>query len=222
MRKALLFCALAFFAWNLQAQTRVVKGKVTAFNQYPVQNVQVSSKKAKSSVMTDEEGRFEIVCKEKDVIEISGKVFENVTKRMGKKEESFEVNLVFKDTPQNREIATGLGYFSERNLAYALAHLEDENNDFCNYSDIFSLIRGKFPGVQILDGNQVFIRGTNSIEGPQPALYVVDGMVINDISFVNPCNVRSIDVLKGAAATLYGSNAAYGVVVVETKAVIKE
>ena len=46
------------------SQTRVVKGKITAFNQYPVQNLEVASKKGKSAVITDSLGQFELVCSE--------------------------------------------------------------------------------------------------------------------------------------------------------------
>ena len=99
--------------------------------------------------------------------------------------------------------------------------MADENNDFCSYTDVFSLIRGKFPGVTIKNGNSgtegVFIRGDKSIYGDNEALYVVDGMRVADVSFINPCEMATIDVLKDGGAALYGSDAANGVVVIETK-----
>ena len=70
MRITVLLAACLLVSVPSFAQTRVVKGKLTTFNQYPVQNVEVASKKAQSTVMTDSLGQFELVCNEKDVIMI--------------------------------------------------------------------------------------------------------------------------------------------------------
>ncbi|HER09917.1 MAG TPA: TonB-dependent receptor [Bacteroides sp.] len=222
MKKYLfLIAAFGFLSVTSFAQTRVIRGKLTAFNRYPVENVEVAAKKAKSSVLTDSLGEFTLVCNEKDIIQIRGKVFERMTRRVQKGDEYIQANLIFRDTPKNREIATGLGYISEEILTFALTHLEDENNDFCNFTDVFSLIRGKFPGVQIrgssAGGEGVFIRGQKSITQDTEAIYVVDGVQVSDISFVNPCEMVSIDILKDGGAAIYGSQAANGVVVIETK-----
>ncbi len=202
-------------------QTRVVKGKLTTFNKYPVQNVEVASKKAKSTVMSDSLGEFTIVCMEKDVIMIKAKVFQALNKRVGADDDFISANLIFRDTPKNRKIATGMGYVSPEQLTFALAHMADENNDFCNYSSVFSLLKGKFPGVTIktnsMGSDGVFVRGDKSILGDNEAIYVVDGVRVSDISFVNPCEMATIDILKDGGAALYGSQAANGVVVIETK-----
>lgn len=222
MKQVATIAVILILGTTLYSQTRVVKGKLTTYNRYPVENVEVAAKKAKSAVMTDSLGQFEIVCNEKDIILIKGKVFQSMSKRVGEEDDYISANLIFKDTPKNRDIATGMGYISERNLTYALAHLEAENNDFCNYSDIFSLIKGKFPGVTVKMGSSgegVFIRGQKSITGETEAIYVVDGVRSPDVSYINPCEMTSIDILKGAGAAIYGSTAANGVVVIETKAI---
>jgi TonB-dependent SusC/RagA subfamily outer membrane receptor len=201
-------------------QTRVVKGKLTTFNKYPVQNVTVESKKAGSSVTTDSLGQFQLVCNEKDVIRIKTEVFEALSKKVDEDDKYISANLIFRNTKKNRQIATGLGYISEENLTFALAHLGNENNDFCSYTDVFSLVQGKFSGVQIKQtgsGQGIFVRGPKSIYGDNQAIYVVDGVQVADISFVNPCEMASIDILKDGGAAIYGSQAANGVVVIETK-----
>ncbi|MCK5067450.1 MAG: TonB-dependent receptor plug domain-containing protein [Bacteroidales bacterium] len=171
--------------------------------------------------MTDSLGQFEIVCNEKDVIMIKAKVFQAINKKVDEDDDFISANLIFRDTPKNREIATGLGYISHEQLTFALAHMADENNDFCNYTSVFSLIKGKFPGVQVRDGasgtEAVFVRGQKSITQDNAAIYVVDGVRVADISFVNPCEMATIDILKDGGAALYGSQAANGVVVIETK-----
>ena len=219
-KTALLFIGI-FLLSAAYCQTRVVKGQLTAFNRYPVANVEVSSKKAKSSVSTDGQGNFELVCNEKDIIQIKGKVFQSTSKRVGAKDDFIKINLIFKDTPKNREIATGLGYLSKESLTFALANLQDENNDFCNHTDVFSLIKSRFPGVVVKSsssgGDGIFVRGQKSLLGDNKAIYVVDGVRVADISFVFPCEMTSITILKDGGAALYGSSAANGVVVIETK-----
>lgn len=204
----------------LQGQTRVVYGKLTAFNQYPLQNVEVVARKAKSAVKTDSLGRFSIVAKEKDVIRIKPKAFKPVTRRINEKTDTLEVNLIFVDSKSNRKLATGYGYIDERDLTYATSHLEQENNEFCNYTNIFELIRGRFPGVTVSSsqvGGAVYVRGATSINLSSEALYVVDGAVSENIDWIHPCDVRSINVLKDGMTAIYGARGANGVVVIETK-----
>jgi len=203
------------------AQTRVVRGKLTTFNKFPVQNVTVESKKAGSTVMTDSLGQFELVCNEKDVIKIKTEVFEALSKKVDDDDDYITANMIFRNNKKNREIATGMGYISQENLTFALAHLEDENNDFCGYADVFSLVQGKFTSVEIkaspMGGQGIYVRGQKSLTGNNEAIYVVDGIMVADISFVIPCEMASIDILKDGGAAMYGSKAANGVVVIETK-----
>ncbi len=221
MRTIALIAVCLLFSLPSFAQTRVVKGKLTTFNAYPVQNVEVASKKAGSAVMSDSLGEFEIVCLEKDVIMIKTKVFQSLNKKVDEDDDFVEANLIFRDSPKNREIATGLGYISHDQLTFALAHMADENNDFCNYGDVFTLVRGKFPGVTVkinsMGTEGIFIRGDKSIYGDNEAVYVVDGIRVGDVSFVSPCEMATIDILKDGGAAIYGSDAANGVVVIETK-----
>ncbi len=215
----IVFCMLTVI--SSFAQTRVVKGKLTTFDKYPVKNISVESKKAGSTVMTDTLGQFELVCNEKDVILIKNDVFEAMNKKVSPDDQYITANLIFRDSKKNREIATGMGYISEDNLTFALAHMSYLNNDFCNYTDVYTLVTGKFSSVQIkpseMGGKGIFIRGQKSLYGDNEAIYVVDGARVADISYVTPCDMASIDILKDGGAALYGSQAANGVVVIETK-----
>lgn len=213
------FCMLTVI--SSFAQTRVVKGKLTTFNKYPVKNITVESKKAGSTVMTDTLGQFELVCNEKDVIQIKNDVFESMSKKVNSDDQYITANLIFRDSKKNRQVATGMGYISEDNLTFALTHMSYENNDFCSYTDVYTLITGKFSSVQIkaseMGGKGVFVRGQKSLYGDNEAIYVLDGARVEDISFVSPCDMATIDILKDGGAAMYGSQAANGVVVIETK-----
>jgi len=200
-----------------------VKGKITTFNRYLVQNVEVASKKAKSVVLTDSLGQFELECSEKDMFMIKTKGFDSLNKRVSPKDDFISANLIFKDSKKNREIVTGAGYLKPDQLSYALAHLSAENNDFCNYSDIFSLLRANFPELQEIGGGSkgVYVRGQKSLSSNvvNEAVYDVDGMIVSDISFVVPCNIASINILKSGETTIYGTQVVNGVVIIKTKGI---
>jgi len=200
------------------AQNRVIYGNLTAYNSFPVMNVEVSSKKAKATTMSDSLGNFSIVCLEKDVIQIKPKGFQAVNKKVDAKTDSVSINLVFIDTKKNRELAVNSGFITETNLNYAVANLEEENNDYCKYSDIYNLIRGtQGSSVTVSNSGVITIRGGNtSFSGMDQALIVVDGQPTSNIDWIRPCIVRSINVLKGADATIYGTRGGNGVVVITT------
>ena len=200
------------------AQNRVVYGKLTAYNSFPVMNVEVTSKKAKATTMSDSLGNFSIVCLEKDVVMIKPKGFQTVNKKVIKEEDTLHINLVFIDTQKNREFAVNSGYLTETNLNYAVAHLEEENNDYCKYTDIYTLLRAEGSGITVSNSGVITIRGGNtSFSGMDQALIIVDGQAQNSIDWIRPCIVRSIHILKGSDATIYGTIGGNGVVVITTK-----
>jgi len=198
----------------------VVYGKLTAFNKYPLQNIEVSARKSKTTVKTDSLGIFSIVCMEKDVIKIRSKAFQAESRRVDSHTDTLKINLIFIDNESNRALATGYGYIDKQDLSYAVSHLEQENNEFCNYNDIFDLLTGRFPGVTVdknQSGGAIYIRGISSFSLSNEALYVVDDVIVETIEWVHPCEVRSIDVLKDGMAAIYGARGANGVVIIETK-----
>ena len=202
------------------AQNRVVYGKLTAYNSFPVMNVEVTSKKAKATTMSDSLGNFSIVCLEKDVVMVKPKGFQALNKKVNEDDtDTLHINLVFIDTKKNRELAVNSGFITETNLNYAVTNLETENNDYCKYSDIYSLLRAtQGSSITVSNSGTITIRGGNtSFSGMDQALIIVDAQPQSDIDWIRPCTVRSIKVLKGAEANIYGSRAGNGVVVITTK-----
>jgi TonB-dependent SusC/RagA subfamily outer membrane receptor len=216
MKKVVLFTGGLFLALLLSGQNRVVHGTLTAFNTYPVQHVEVSSKKAKSSVVTDSLGRFSLVCLENDIVKIKPKAFRAVSRRVGPEIDSLNINLIFMDTRKNRELAVGYGYMDESELLYAVTNLQQENNEFCDYNNIYDIISGRFAGV-VVEGGAIYIRGRSSINSGNEALYVLDGVIVNDIGWITPCDIKSINVMKDGGAAIYGSRGSNGIVIIETK-----
>ena len=218
MRSIALSVICLLFIVPSFAQTRVVKGKLTTFNKFPVQHVEVRSKKARSTVMTDSLGQFELVCNEKDVIMIKARVFQALSKKVNPDDDNISANLIFRDTPKNRDIATGLGYITPEQLTFALAHMAAENNEYCNFLNIYELLKVKFPGLVVCGttGNyEVFLRGT--INASDEVLFVVDGYPSANVSGLHPCSIKSIDLKVDGMSSIYGTRGNQGVVVIETK-----
>ena len=209
---------LCLFTVAATAQTRVVNGSLTAYNSFPVMNVEVSSKKAKATTMTDSLGNFQLVCMEKDVVMIKPKAFRPVNRKVDPETHSLKINLVFIDTKKNRQLAIDHGYVNEVDLNYAVAHLEAENNDYCKYNDIFRLIEAEFGGVEVSNG-RIIVRGGNTsfTPGASHALIIVDGQPSENIAWIRPCIVKSINILKGSDGAMYGARGGNGVVVISTK-----
>lgn len=200
----------------VNAQTHMVHGRLTAFNTYPVQNVPITSKKGKATTLSDSMGRFSIMCLENDVVKIRPKTFKSVSKRIGPDTDSLLINLIFIDTRKNRDVAVGYGYVDENDLVYAVNNLQQENNEFCNYKDVFDILQSRFVGVKV-DNGSVIIRGQDAILSNAEALYVVDGVIVNSIEWVIPCQIKSINILKDASAAVYGARGSNGVVIIVTQ-----
>ncbi len=215
--KSIVFLALMFsVASVVHAQSRVVHGTLTVFDSYPVQHIEITSKKAKASSMSDSLGQFSIVCMENDVIKVNPTAFKTMRKKVHADTDSVQLNLEFIDSEENREIAVGYGYISEKDLSFGVSHMENKNDRFCSYSSIFDLISGQLSGVTVV-GRDVYVRGgTNSFSLSTTALYVVDDQTTSSIAWIQPCQVKSINVLKDGNAAIYGSRGGNGVILIET------
>lgn len=85
------------------------------------------------------------------------------------------------------------------------------------YNNIYDYIKGRVPGVEV-NGTSIIIRGINSINLTSDPLILVDGVATDDISWLSPDMVQSIDVLKDASSTaMYGSRGGNGVILITTR-----
>ena len=216
MKKSIIVLIGVFFSVSILAQNRVINGKVTVFNTYPVKNIEVTAKKAKTSVTTDSLGQFSIVCFENDVLKLKPKTFQPVNEKVGPETDSININLLFINSKPNRERVVLDGYITEENLTYGISNLSQQSIDYCKYTDIFQLIRSEFSGVTI-SGGSVYIRGSGSFSGQTQALIIVNGSSTGSIDWIQPCQIKSINILKDNEAAIYGTRGGNGVVVIETK-----
>lgn len=142
-----------------------VKGTVTAFNNYYVKNVEVTSRKTRSKAITDSLGRFEIMASGGDVLNFKANGFENNRRKVASDEDEISVNMILVPNKKNKKLAVGYGHMYERDLAYAIEHYSDFNNDFMKYSDIKELLQKELVGVKVVDlgGIQVFLHSEEEL-----------------------------------------------------------
>jgi TonB-dependent SusC/RagA subfamily outer membrane receptor len=219
MKNILLLLLIAGLALSSHSQSHVIYGNVYAFNDLSLTNIHVKAKKSKTEVSTDSLGNFSIVCFDKDQLTFSGGGFADIKRRVNKSDKQLKVKMRFKGGAENAEIAVGYGCISREMLSYAVSHYSMYNNDFSNYTDIYELIKEKFPTVQVVTANggkQFVVRGTGTITGNNFALIVVDGIITTDISYITPCQLNTIDIIKDSGAAIYGSRGANGVVMITT------
>ena len=83
-----------------------------------------------------------------------------------------------------------------------------------SYLNIYDMIKGELPGVTVIGTTIQLQQGSGSFISSTEPLFVVDGNVVNQISNIVPSEVRSISLVKGSAAAMYGSRGANGVIVI--------
>ncbi|MGO4818647.1 SusC/RagA family TonB-linked outer membrane protein [Flavobacterium sp. W22_SRS_FP1] len=225
------------------AQERAVTGVVSDNAGMPIPGVSVLVKGTNFGTQTDFDGKFAINAAPSQILIFSYIGME--TQEL--KATSIIVTVKMKNTAFELEgvVVTALGIKREKkSLGYATQEVSGDAVSNVKSSNFVNSLSGKVAGLDIkTSGNlggstQVVIRGNSSISGNNQALFVVDGIPIdngntntanqqaggggydygNAASDINPDDIASINVLKGAAATaLYGSRASNGVVMIVTK-----
>jgi len=114
-------------------------------------------------------------------------------------------------------INVGYGTTDKRKLTTSVGVVNDERiKSARNYTNIFDMIRGEVPGV-VVSGNSITIRGMSSLTLSNEPLFIVNGSPSFGISNISPNDVKSISVLKGSSAAIYGSRGANGVILIVLK-----
>lgn len=203
-----------------------IHGSVYNDSDQPLAGVTVAIKGTRFATKTNEKGVFELQGIDAGATLIFTYVgFEEKSVPVGN-----QSNLIVKLTPSSAKLDQVIivGYGSQRRSAITGSIATVSSKDFKDapVANIGQSLQGKLAGVQIAQTTgtpggalKVQIRGAVSLTAGADPLYVVDGApIVGDLSFINPDEVESITVLKDpAVASLYGSRAANGVVLVQTK-----
>lgn len=216
MKYLSVFVILFLSVFMANAQMRLVPGTVSIFDNMKVMNIVVEAKNSGANAITDSLGQFSILCESSDVVKFKSKVFKVKRFKVNPDNDSINVKLSFKNASEVIDKAYENGYITSKDVTLAKSNMAKGEVDYCKYNDIYDLIQGRFSGVQVVN-NDILIRGHTSLSGNNPALLVVDGRIVSSLSFLSPCDVKKIDISKNGAGTVYTSQGASGVVLIETK-----
>jgi TonB-linked SusC/RagA family outer membrane protein len=246
MKKILPVLLLTILSTGVYAQEMNVSGKVTdASDGSSLPGVNVIVKGTSNGTTTDSDGKFSLLVPSSSsvlVFSFIGLVTQEV--EVGGRTQ-LDVTMTADITQLNEVVVTALGIERKRNeLPYAAQQVTSEQLTTTRNSNFVNALSGKVAGLDVKTNNNmggstnVVIRGYKSITGNNQALFVIDGVPVsnantnstlqrnggtgvdygNAAADINPDNIASVNVLKGAAATaLYGSRAANGVIMITTK-----
>jgi TonB-linked SusC/RagA family outer membrane protein len=217
----LIFCLLLGF--TAYAQQRV-SGIVTDVTNEPIPGLTILEKGTGNGVITDIDGNY--------TINVSGSNSILVFSFIGMQTQEIEVgnrpviNVVMSDDFTDLDELVVIGYGVQRRALVTGANVNVGGDQIAEMrtSTAMEALQGVTPGVQITRnhgapgaGTKVTIRGLGTVGTADP-LYIVDGVAVSNINYLNSSDIESIDVLKDAAsAAIYGSRAANGVILVTTK-----
>ncbi len=232
--------ALLVAPLSAQELTGTVRGRVTGeTSQRPVQSVMVTVGSRRTMTLAD--GSYQFTGITAGALTVQARmigyapVTQSVTLAAG---QTLDVDLVM--TPQAIElaelVAVGYGEQTLGNVTGAVTNVTSEEFNTGRTINATELIQNKAAGVQVVENNEpggrasIRIRGATSINASSDPLFVIDGVPVGSgsgggidvgrdpLNFLNSDDIESITVLRDAsAASIYGANAANGVVIIKTK-----
>lgn len=242
MRKNLLLKMLPLFlaliasvAW---AQERVISGKVTSMEDgVGIPGVNIVVKGTTNGVVTDSNGIFRISATGDNLVLVASFVGLKTKEIEVGNRSTIDFALESDDQQLQELVVTGYGSELKSNLSASIGSVKGEAIKNLPVASLDRAIQGRMAGVQInatsgIPGGstQVRIRGIGSVSGGNEPLYIIDGVQItagdrsrrvqssNVLNGINSNDIESIEVLKdAAAASIYGAQAANGVIIITTK-----
>ena len=219
--QSLFLLALMFPVFGF-AQTIQVKGTVVDALGESVIGASVLEKGTTNGVITDLDGMFQLEVSAKGTLQISYVGFKTQEIPVNN-QKSFKITLKEDNEMLDEVIVVGYGTMKKSDMTGAISSVDTEELVKRATTNPAEALQGKIAGVNIMKsggnagaGVSVKIRGVKSFGDNEP-LYIIDGFP-GDINSVNPVDIQSMEVLKdGAAAAIYGSVAANGVVIITTK-----
>lgn len=224
-RLHMVLCMFIFlFSQVIFAQEKKITGVVVDSKSMPIPGVNVLVKSTGANAVTDIDGNFDIKVEDQNSeLEFSSIGFKTLKQKVGN---SSTLQIVLNDDSQELEEVVVVGYTTQKkkDLTGAVSSVKMSTIKDLSTSGISSALQGHMSGVTVLQSNgapgagtAIRIRGIGTLNNSEP-LYVIDGMPADNMNDLNPSDIERIDVLKDAAsAAIYGSRAANGVVIIQTK-----
>ncbi len=223
MKKLLLLALLLVGNFAMAQSGKTITGQVTDSEGFELIGVTVMVEGTSKGEVTDVYGNYSLKnVSAEDVLIFSYAGYASQEITVGT-QSVINVQLQTDVTQLEEVVVIGYGTSKAKDLTSPIATVTGDQITAMNTSSPMSAIQGKVAGVSITNsgapgsGPSVSIRGVGSLQNSSP-LYVVDGMFLDDINFLNPNDIQTMSILKDAsAASIYGVRAANGVVLITTK-----
>lgn len=225
MKRGIIFLMILIvsFSGNLFAQKAAKKyditGQVVDVNDKPVSGVVVLVDSKSTGVLTDDNGMFKVRVKSnatkiavlklpngQSEEDINGRTAINFRLGGGAPPSTMDEQL----KPEDEVINTGYGSSSKKALTTTVRKIDGDTKN-ASYQNIYEMLEVD-PSIQI-SGKRIYIRGANSINSADP-LIIVNGIPVSSIDDISPRSVKTMEVLKGSNASVYGSRGANGVIMI--------
>jgi TonB-linked SusC/RagA family outer membrane protein len=228
-KKPFLFSVFTFILMfilssNLSAQNdKKVTGKVTDNKGESIPGASVKIKNTTTGIATDIDGNFSLNVPDNAILVVTSVGFDDQQVNLNGRS---EITIVLKTNTKELQEVVVVGYGTQRkvDITGATASVKGEELVKQPVLTATQAIQGKVAGVQIISSGQpgtspiVRIRGTSTALAGTATLFVVDGVLTDDIANINTADIVNLDVLKDASATaIYGSRGANGVIIITTK-----
>lgn len=223
-RKAMMTLFLSAVCMVAYAQ-KTVTGTVVDDSGEPLIGVSIQVKGTTTGTITDFDGNFTLPdVKESDVLVFSYIGYGNKEVTVGK--QTVVKATLSEDTKKLEEVVVvGYGQMKKNDLTGSVSSVGNEAITSKGTTGVVEALQGAVAGVNITQstgrvggGFDIEIRGKSSTNSDTKPIYVVDGVICDDIDWLNPADIERIDVLKDASSTaIYGSRATAGVVQISTK-----
>jgi TonB-dependent SusC/RagA subfamily outer membrane receptor len=236
MRKILYLSGLLLLmGLSGYTQTKQISGLVTDVTDgTPLIGVTVMIKGTIQGTTTDLDGRYQLTASEGDILvfRFIGMTSQEVT--VGD-QQIIDIALQPDVATLEQVVVTALGIKrEERTLTYNVQSVQSEDIVSSRQENLVNALQGRVSGVQITStsgapgaASEIILRGATSVDGDNQPLFVIDGVPISNASVsgttnrasdINPNDIESMSILKGAAAAaLYGIDAANGAIIITTK-----
>lgn len=223
MRKVLMLLLGTIFSLGVFAQETVLKGVVTsADDNQPLPGVTVVVKGTTNGTVTDFDGNYQLTVPSGAILQFS---FVGMKTQEVAVSGQSVINVQLENQAFDVDEVVVVGYGVQKKALTTGANLNVKGEDIAelNTGSAMEALQGVAAGISITRNNgapgagtRVTIRGLGTVGNSNP-LYIVDGIAVGNIDYLNPSDIETIDVLKDAAsAAIYGSRAANGVVLVTT------
>lgn len=205
-----------------QLKDVIVSGKVTASTGEPLAGVSVTLKNSTVGTTTNAEGNYSLTVPDDATLVFTSIGYTSVEEKVSGRS---AINIVLQPATQsmNEVVVVGYGTQRKRDLTGSVSSIKgDEVSKMPSTNPIASL-QGRVPGLTVSNTGRagaapvVRIRGINSTNSASP-VYVVDGILHDNIDFLNPADIETIDILRDPSSiAIYGLRGANGVIAVTSK-----